>query len=208
MKYFILIYMLAICIFVGWKIQTRPDIPERQDIHFQMEEVPAKTFENSYSPVTYKRPAFPVPIFNHKSIAKKEYRIGWNSEDVRCLALNIYFEARSEPLKGKVGVSHAVLNRVKSKLFPNSICEVVKESNQFSWYSDGKSDRPKNKHLWELSNIIAEYVLNHHDWDITGGSTFYHADYVSKNKLGKKSFTDKLTKVVKHGKHIFYRIDL
>src|SRR5690606_5855804 len=42
-------------------------------------------------------------------------------EELSCLARNIYFEARSEPLEGKLAVAHVVMNRVASKYFPDSV---------------------------------------------------------------------------------------
>ncbi|MGH8558320.1 MAG: cell wall hydrolase, partial [Methylococcales bacterium] len=46
-------------------------------------------------------------------------------EDLDCLALNIYFEARSESTLGRRAVGHVVMNRVNHRDFPHSICEVV-----------------------------------------------------------------------------------
>ena len=84
-----------------------------------------------------------------------------------CLAENIYFEARAEGVEGKAAVANVTRNRVNSKLFPNTYCEVVqqgpvreswktkqdpnladservyyprKHKCQFSWYCDGQKD--------------------------------------------------------------------
>ena len=47
----------------------------------------------------------------------------------KCLADNMYFEARNQgtPLVS-LAVSNVVLNRVKSEMYPNTICEVVRQS--------------------------------------------------------------------------------
>ena len=37
------------------------------------------------------------------------------AEELRCMALNIYHEARGEPFAGQVAVGHVVMNRVASK---------------------------------------------------------------------------------------------
>ena len=42
-----------------------------------------------------------------------------------CLALNIYHEARNQPVIGQIAVSEVVLNRVADDRYPGSICEVV-----------------------------------------------------------------------------------
>ena len=72
-----------------------------------------------------------------------------NWESLRCMALNIYHEARGEPIEGKIAVGHVVLNRAASRRFPGQICAVVKQGGenrryrcQFSWWCDGRSDRP------------------------------------------------------------------
>ena len=50
-----------------------------------------------------------------------------NQPELYCLAQNIYFEAKSEPLAGQYAVADVVLNRVQDTRYPNTICEVVKE---------------------------------------------------------------------------------
>ena len=45
--------------------------------------------------------------------------------DVLCLAQNIYHEARSQPSIEKIAISQVVLNRVKSKRYPNTISATV-----------------------------------------------------------------------------------
>ena len=66
------------------------------------------------------------------------------AEMLTCIALNVYYEARSEPLESQVGVAHVVLNRVASDKFPDDACSVVYQGLekgrgrcQFSWYCDG-----------------------------------------------------------------------
>jgi spore germination cell wall hydrolase CwlJ-like protein len=49
---------------------------------------------------------------------------------LRCLALNIYHEARSEPRAGQIAVASVTLNRVKSKRFPGTVCDVVMQGGK------------------------------------------------------------------------------
>lgn len=53
----------------------------------------------------------------------------WDAQrrEVTCLALNIYYEARGEPLSGQQAVAEVTMNRVASPRFPNTVCEVVYE---------------------------------------------------------------------------------
>lgn len=118
----------------------------------------------------------------------------------QCLATNIYHEARGESYAGKVAVANVTMNRVKSPKFPNTICEVVYQSQtrenwkgeevpkrnkcQFSWYCDGKSDDIvlvtaegnviKERMLaWEMSQLVANQSVRGNLIDITDGSTHY-----------------------------------
>ena len=53
-----------------------------------------------------------------------------------CLALNIYHEARGEPLIGQEMVASVTLNRVASPLYPDNVCDVVYQPRQFAWTAD------------------------------------------------------------------------
>ena len=63
-----------------------------------------------------------------------------------CLANAIYFEARGETVKGQYAVAEVILNRVASKSYPDSVCEVVSQGSsmrnacQFSFMCDGKAE--------------------------------------------------------------------
>jgi hypothetical protein len=107
-------------------------------------------------------------------------------QEVDCLALNIYFEARNEPYEGQIAVAHVVLNRVSDPRFPETACEVIRQGGarerhrcQFSWWCDGLSDRPKNNAKWATSKALAEAVYWGRSTDPTAGALWYHADYVS-----------------------------
>lgn len=134
-----------------------------------------------------------------KEFQSEKYVLQWPSYEKKCLALNIYWEARNQSIEGMVAVGNVTMNRVISSRFPNTICEVVKEPKQFSWYSDGKPDTPKEIHAWMVSNKIANYVINTFKTkDITNGSLHYHANYV--NPWWSKHHV----RITKIGSHIFY----
>ncbi len=54
-------------------------------------------------------------------------------ESLLCLALNIFHEARSEPIESQIGVAAVTVNRSRDKGYPSSICKVVYEPSAFSW---------------------------------------------------------------------------
>jgi len=127
------------------------------------------------------------------------------AQEISCLAQNIYFEARSEPHQGKLAVAHVVLNRVASERFPSSVCEVVQQGGeirlnrcQFSWWCDGKSDKPGNFRAWRESLVLASDIYWGLVDDPTEGAMWYHADYVS------PGWSADLKRGPKIGRHIFY----
>lgn len=115
-----------------------------------------------------------------------------SSVDMKCLALNSYFESRNQSPNGGIAVTHVVLNRVADKRYPSTICEVVKQSIknkdgsirrnkcQFSWYCDGLSDKPREPESWvdALNRTIVALDLYKKGFDITHGSTHYHSKNV------------------------------
>jgi len=128
------------------------------------------------------------------------------SAALMCLAMNVYHEARSEPMIGQYAVAHVVVNRVQSTRWPNDICSVVhqglhkgKHKCQFSWYCDGKSDKALEEVAWARSLIVADNVLRGTVSDITNRSTHYHALYV------KPYWREAFEATYTYGSHMFYR---
>ena len=80
-----------------------------------------------------------------------------------CLALNVYFEARSEPMIAQFAVAQVTMNRVASEKYPDNVCDVVWQKKQFSWTHDGKSDKPKEAKAWEVAQWVAKVVLEDED---------------------------------------------
>lgn len=140
--------------------------------------------------------------YNHKNLLRN---LGKDPEELHCLALNIYHEARSEPESGQIAVAQVTLNRVVSNRFPDGICAVVKQGGQelhqcqFSWWCDGRSDEVAEPKAWEASLEIAERVLRGEEADLTQGALFYHAHYVN------PSWSEVFKQTVEIGQHRFYR---
>jgi len=88
------------------------------------------------------------------------------------LALNSYYEARSEDFSSQVAVANVVLNRVESSKYPNTVEEVVTQYKQFSWFWDGKSDKPKDTEAWKIAVQAASVALN--GYNNVGKSLFYY----------------------------------
>ena len=62
-----------------------------------------------------------------------------------CLSSVIHHEARGEPREGQIAVASVVLNRVEDPRFPNTVCGVVKQPKQFSWYGKKPMTNKKEK---------------------------------------------------------------
>lgn len=129
-------------------------------------------------------------------------------EEIDCLALNIYFEARGESDKGKRAVAHVTMNRVADDAFPSTVCAVIREGGtvdplkcQFTWWCDARSNQPFDIVAWQDSLEVAEQVYRIPSEDLTGGALWYHADYVA------PPWRRRLEPGPKIGSHIFYRRD-
>tara|TARA_B110000285_G_C15002521_1_gene552143 strand:- start:158 stop:697 length:540 start_codon:yes stop_codon:yes gene_type:complete len=143
--------------------------------------------------------------------------------EIKCLAQNIYFEARDQKIKGQIAVALVTLNRVDSKRFPDSICKVIHQARRysngeliinkchFSWYCDGQSDTPRDRIAWKVSNTIAKAMLNQkgvsikhfgNNWDMEdflNGATHYHRIDIN------PYWNRKMISVMSIGDHIFWK---
>ena len=155
--------------------------------------------------------SFPAPANTIKGTA---------FEQITCLADNIYWEARNQPVRGMFAVAFVVDNRVSDKRYPDTYCEVimqgptrpswkdktilfpVKNRCQFSWYCDGKSDDipSYDRQVYRIAVEIARMIFfGQYNEDITYGATHYHANYVF------PAWRKTKTKTLIVGDHIFYR---
>jgi len=76
-----------------------------------------------------------------------------------CIALAVYFEARSEPIEHQQRVADVVLNRVEDDRYPADACAVVWEPKQFSFTHDGKSDVPTDIDAWLTAQAVARDAI-------------------------------------------------
>ena len=113
-----------------------------------------------------------------------------------------------------LAVGTVILNRVKNKRFPNTICKVihqgvywqdnpVRDMCQFSYWCDGRTE--KYKDIKALSRILrlAKIILSGIIVKTLDRATHYHASYVSPGWANDKQFKF----ITQIGKHIFY-VDL
>ena len=120
------------------------------------------------------------------------------SRELECLAVGIYFEAKSESLQGQLAVGHVIANRAKSGRFPSSYCGVLFQRSQFSFVR-GRSypSVPRASRDWQDAVAIAKIVDQELHSSPMGKALFFHARRVSPGW--------KLTRVGTLGNHVFYR---
>ncbi len=124
----------------------------------------------------------------------------------KCLANAVYFEARSEPVRGQIAVAQVVINRAFSGYYPDDICGVVYQnahrhlSCQFTFACDGIPDIVTEQAQWERAKRIARLTLDGKLWvKEVGKATHYHASYVY------PYWVRSMRRLSKIGLHSFYR---
>lgn len=124
----------------------------------------------------------------------------WANDQVRCLALNVYHEARNQSFDGQLAVAHVTLNRVDDPRFPKTICRVVYQTKSFSWtINRGRLAPPREREAWERAMQVARLAIEDRDGDPTFGSTHYHLVSI------KPYWAEQKTRTAQIDAHIFYR---
>ena len=121
------------------------------------------------------------------------------SRELECLAVGVYFEAKSEPLAGQLAVADVIANRANSNgRFPSSYCGVLFQRGQFSFVR-GKSWPAVNRsgRQWQNAVAIAKIVDRDLKDSAVGNALFFHAKRVSPGW--------RLKRIASVGNHVFYR---
>ena len=116
-------------------------------------------------------------------------------EGLLWLTLNVYHEARSEPLVGQVAVAFVTLNRANEKHLP--IKDVVKEPYQFSWTFQKDSYIPDDPRAF-FECLKSVYIALQTS-DFTNGATHYH------HKTINPYWSAHFTYLNQYGSHKFYK---
>jgi spore germination cell wall hydrolase CwlJ-like protein len=161
-------------------------------------------------PVSVPLPAAPGPVRlppGDKPVPPRSPLVGvvTSEKEFKCLAEAVYFEARSEPERGQAGVAQVVLNRVRSGVYPSTVCGVVYQNRhkylacQFTFACEGKSLRITEPGPWATAQRIARDVAEGRTYlPGVGNATHYHANYV------RPWWARHMDKREKVGSHIFY----
>ena len=126
------------------------------------------------------------------------------SRDLECLTQAVYYEARGETPSGMQAVAQVVLNRVRHRAFPKTICGVVFQGAslggcQFSFACDGSVDRMTDPVAWRRSQDIAARALDGRVMAAVGNATYFHTTAVTPD------WSRYLVRIGQVGGHLFYR---
>jgi N-acetylmuramoyl-L-alanine amidase len=139
-------------------------------------------------------------------------RASWTHRDERrdlvCLARNVYFESRGEPVAGQHAVAEVTMNRLASGRYPGTVCGVVYQKNwdplrrryvgAFSWTEFDTLPTPYGEQ-WLQAWEVAEAVYYGREPHVLDGAMFFHATYV------KPDWAKTKKPIAKIGGHVFYR---
>lgn len=157
---------------------------------------PLSTSQNIH--VSYNAPV-------KQKVGYKPYTKILNEREVKCLADNIYFEARSEKDVGKRAIALVTLNRLKDEDYPNTICKIVHQRNQykcqFAWTCTKKM-KVNDHYSYTHCRKIAKHVLMNYGvmYDVTKGATNFHRKDI------RPTWANPRKKTIAIGKHVFYKL--
>ncbi len=150
----------------------------------------------------------PVESVPTELLQRQATRAERRANELQCLAENVYFEARGEPLAGQYAVAEVTINPTQAPYFPRTVCEVVNETRwdpsrrrhvaDFSWTESGPLSTPDGP-AWKQAMTIATAVYDDLNEPQVPGALFYHATSV------RPGWARTRKAVATIGNHIFYR---
>lgn len=114
--------------------------------------------------------------------------------DLNCMARAMYFESNRSSRDGMIAVGTVVMNRVKSAEFPNTVCKVVGQKNQFA---PGIMTKSMNDSGLPLVREAAEAVMRGERHPMVQNARFFHT-------AGYTFSYDNMHYVVTAGGNAFY----
>lgn len=120
------------------------------------------------------------------------------SRQLECLAVGIYFEAKSEPLAGQLAVGQVIANRAKSGRFAPTYCGVLFQRSQFSFVRKGGYPYiARGGRQWQNAVAVARIVDGGLHTSTIPNALYFHASRVSPGW--------RMTRLGRVGNHVFYR---
>ncbi len=126
-------------------------------------------------------------------------KISYTDSDYNVLLRIVEAEAGICDMKGRILVANVIMNRVRSKEFPNNITDVVYQKNQFSPVLDG---RLKSVKVTDATVEAVNRALAGEDY--SQGALFFMNRRRSQSK-NVSWFDGQLTYLFHHDRHEFFR---
>ena len=198
---------------IGTTAVTANDVPEEVEALVPQAVMSAALAEERASPDTLYIPALPESGTSARSgldgddadrgaslesLVARHTGVETQGREHECLAGAVYFEAKSESLKGQLAVAEVILNRAQSGRFPGSVCGVVFQPSQFSFVRGGGFPPiARSSSQWRTAVAIATIAQRDMADSGVGKALFFHARTVSPGW--------RLQRVAAVGNHVFYR---
>ncbi len=142
-------------------------------------------------------PSFSYAFFDHTG--EFDFSGTTPGHELGCMALNIYHEGRGESVNGQVAIASVTMNRVDSKHYPDTVCEVVWQRRQFSWtHIAARHHAITDVNAWQQAIDIARQFLEGDRLAPVGNATHYHAEGVEPYWIAENEPVGKV------GNHYFY----
>lgn len=125
-----------------------------------------------------------------------------DQEQITCLAMNVYHEARGTTLADQRAVALVTQNRLRDGRWAHTTCGVVWQRSQFSWTAMPMTRHiPRENEAWLSAQRTAYQVYLGQQEDITRGATHFYAASMSRPPAWAAQGVDKQ----RIGGHIYMR---
>ncbi len=104
-----------------------------------------------------------------------------DQEQITCLAMNVYHEARGTTLADQRAVALVTQNRLRDGRWAHTTCAVVWQRSQFSWTAMSRERHiPRETEAWLSAQRTAYSVYLGQQEDFTNGATHFYAASMSR----------------------------
>jgi spore germination cell wall hydrolase CwlJ-like protein len=193
-EHWLLLLGIAVAVAVACGSLTRLPLPPDADHRARALTMDEARASNALVPIVTRPPAKRFRF--HGGPAARE-------QALECLATVALYEAGTDR-DGQRAVIQVVLNRVRARGFPRTVCGVVYQGAhritgcQFSFSCDGSRVRRTEHTGWEQARRAARRGLDGYVYAPVGRATHYHTDWLV------PYWRSSLVKVAKVHTHLFY----
>lgn len=193
-------FLTAIMSFTRVEALTIPEaVAEAQPVEIQtkVKETPSVVSTKTIEPIVVIKPEVKKEV----SIKPKP-QLNFDDKDVKCLADNIYHEARGSTKEDQKAVALVVLNRMNDNRWKQTLCSVVWQHAQFSWTLNSRLWNIKEPSKYEEIYNFAKQFLEDTPEDITNGANHYYNPKVVKPRWSRKAISPPLF----IGRHLYLKL--